>query len=136
MAGKEPLKLSRSWEYASFIIESMETNAPGTIYGTVPNTRLIENLPLDGVVEVACTVDRRGVSPNYYGKLPPQCAGLSASNMHMFDLAADACVQKDRTLAEQALMLDPLTAAVCCPAEVRQMTRELFQAEKEFLPGF
>ena len=35
-----------------------------------------------------------------------------------------------------ALMLDPLTAAVCCPAEIKAMTRELFKAEKAFLPGF
>jgi alpha-galactosidase len=33
-------------------------------------------------------------------------------------------------------MLDPLTAAVCSPAEIKQMTLEMFEAEKEFLPGF
>ena len=136
LAGKVQPNLQRSLEYASNIIEAIETNNPFIIYGSAPNNNLITNLPPDGVVEVACLVNRNGVTPTYYGKLPSQCAALCDWNMRMYDLAADACIQKSRKLAEQALMLDPLTAAVCCPAEVRQMTRELFEAEKEFLPGF
>jgi len=74
--------------------------------------------------------------PRNYGKLPAQCAALCDWNMRMFDLAATACIEKSREAAAHALMLDPLTAAVCCPAEIKQMTEELFAAEKEFLPGF
>jgi alpha-galactosidase len=33
-------------------------------------------------------------------------------------------------------MLDPLTAAICTPAEIKAMTLELFAAEKKFLPGY
>ncbi len=33
-------------------------------------------------------------------------------------------------------MLDPLTAAVCTPDEIRRMTLELFEAEEAFLAGF
>ena len=33
-------------------------------------------------------------------------------------------------------MLDPLTAAVCCPQEIKQMTNELIDAQKDLLPGF
>ena len=33
-------------------------------------------------------------------------------------------------------MLDPLTAAMCSPAEIKQMTLEIFDAEAEFLPGY
>ena len=32
-------------------------------------------------------------------------------------------------------MLDPLTSAVCSPEEIKQMTLEMFAAEKAFLPG-
>ncbi len=136
VAGKEEPKLERSWEYASGIIEAIETNSPLIIYGTVANHNLISNLPQDGVVEVACVVNRNGVIPTHYGKLPSQCAALCDWNMRMFDLAADACIHKSREVAAQALMLDPLTAAVCCPDEIRRMTEELFEAEKDFLPGF
>ena len=57
-------------------------------------------------------------------------------NFRMYDLAATACIEKSREAAVHALMLDPLTAAVCCPAEIKQMVGELFEAEREFLPGF
>ncbi len=136
IAGESEPKLERSWEYASFIIEAMETNRPFIIHGSVPNTDLITNLPSDGVVEVACVVDRRGITPTHFGRLEPQLAALCDANMRMFDLAAEACIHRSRDLAAQALMLDPLTAAVCCPAEIKQMTEELFKAEKDFLPGF
>ena len=136
IAGEKPLELARTIEYASYIIEAMETHVPFIIHGNVPNTGLIENLPLDGVVEVPCLVDRRGVTPTHFGRLPAQCAAICDWNMRMYDLAATACIEKSREAAIHALMLDPLTAAVCCPAEIRKMAEELFEAEKEFLPGF
>lgn len=136
LSGKQQPNLERSWEYASFIIEAIETNNPFVIHGNMPNTGLIDNLPADGVVEVACLVNRKGISPTHYGRLPSPCAALCDWDMRMFDLAADACIQKSRKLAAQALMLDPLTAAVSCPADIRKMTEEMFEAEKDFLPGF
>ena len=33
-------------------------------------------------------------------------------------------------------MLDPLTAAVLTPSEIRKMTTEMFDAEREYLPGY
>ena len=37
-------------------------------------------------------------------------------------------------MAEQALMLDPLTAAVCSLEEMRNMFAELYEAEKDYIP--
>jgi len=54
----------------------------------------------------------------------------------MFDLAADAAIHKSKQLAAYALALDPLTSAVCSPAEIFEMTDRLFAAEAQFLPGF
>jgi len=136
ISGEQEIDTDRTWEYASYIIEAMETNAPFVIHGTVENTGLIDNLPADGVVEVPCVVDRAGVAPTYFGSLPPQCAAVCDWNMRMYELAAIAAIEKSREAAIHALMLDPLTAAVCCPAEIKQMAEELFEAEKQFLPGF
>ena len=74
--------------------------------------------------------------PTRYGALPPQMAALCASNMSMFDLGAQAAIERSKELAVYALMLDPLTAAVCSPSEIKQMALELFAAEKKFLPGY
>ena len=134
--GTSEPNLRRSWEYAGYIIQAMETNTPFVIHGNMPNRGLITNLPGDGIVEVACLVDRRGVQATHYGALPAQCAALCDWNMRFFDLAATACIERSKAAAAHALMLDPLTAAVCCPAEIRRMTEDLFRAEKAFLPGY
>lgn len=146
LRGEAQIELKRSWEYASWIIEAREKDTPFRIYGNVMNTapnrhgsvggELITNLPGDGCVEVACMVDRNGINPTRYGALPRAMAHLCASNMAMFDLAAEACIHKSKEAAIHALMLDPLTAAVCCPEEIKQMTLELFEAEKDYLPGY
>jgi alpha-galactosidase len=139
--GKVMAEWPRSYEYASWIIQAMETDQPFRIHGNVMNSAgagdaLISNLPADGCVEVSCMVDRSGIHPNRFGRLPPQMAALCDWNMRMFDLGAEAAIQRSKELAIQALYLDPLTAAVCSPAEIRDMTLELFEAEAQFLPGY
>ncbi len=136
ISGEEKFDFNRTWEYASYIIQAMETHQPFTAHVTVPNTGLIENLPQDGVVEVACMIDANGVHPTHFGPLPPQVVALCDWQMRMYELAATACVEKSKEAAVHALMLDPLTAAVCSPGEIRKMTMELFKAEENFLPGF
>lgn len=131
----------RSWEYASWIIEAREKDAPHRIHGNVMNRHrgggpLIDNLRHDGLVEVACMIDRNGINPTVYGRLPAQMAALCNSYLDTVDLATTAAVTKSMEAAVHALMLDPLTAAVCSPAEIRSMTMELFKAERKFLPGY
>lgn len=141
VAGKTPIEWERSWEYASWIIEAREKDTPFRIHGNVMNNhkgagQLIANLPADGCVEVACMIDQNGINPTRYGSLPAQMAGLCASNMRMFDLGAQAAIERSKELAIYALMLDPLTAAVCSTAEIKAMALELFAAERAFLPGY
>jgi alpha-galactosidase len=137
IAGVEAIKLERSFEYGAWIIESIEKNVPIQIHGNVaPNEGLIANLPADGCVEVACLINHNGIQPTKAGRLPSQMAAICDSNMRMFDLAADACIEKSKQKAAWALMLDPLTSAVCCPAEIFELTSKLFDAEAEFLPGY
>lgn len=142
LKGEKKLDWKRSWEYASWIIEAMEKNVPYRIHGNVMNQPvdgsglLISNLQADMCVEVACLVDGNGVQPIRYGKLPPQMAALCQSNLAMFDLAAEAAIHKSKEAAIHALMLDPLTAAVCSTQEIRRMVLEIFQAEKEYIDGY
>ncbi|HEY1628701.1 MAG TPA: hypothetical protein VGF52_02515 [Tepidisphaeraceae bacterium] len=136
--GEDQIKLERSWEYASWIIEAREKDSPFRIHGNVMNSggELISNLPRDGCVEVACMIDGNGVNPTRFGPLPAQMAHICASNMAYFDLAATACIEKSKDAAIHALMLDPLCAALLTPSQIKQMTLEMFDAEKQFLPGY
>lgn len=142
LRGDEKANWNRSWEYASWIIEACEKNTPFRFHGNVMNVGrngggpLISNLPTDACVEVACLADGNGVQPTRYGALPPQMAALCASNLAMFGLAADAAIHRNIETAVHAMMLDPLTAAICTPSQIRDMTLEIFKAEADYLPGY
>ena len=136
LSGEDPIKLERSFEYGAWIIESIEKNVPILIHGNVANNGCIENLPQDGCVEVACLVNHNGIQPTRFGRLPKQMAAICDSNMRMFDLAADAAIHKSKEFAYLALTQDPLSAAVCCPAEIKELTYRLFDLEAQFLPGY
>jgi alpha-galactosidase len=125
----------RSHEYGSYIIEAIETHKPTVIYGNVRNTGLIDNLP-DGCVEVACLVDRNGVQPSHFGPLPEQLAALNRSHMAVHTLMCEALLTHNKEAARYALLLDPLTAAVCSPAEISDLFDEMWEAEKEYLRPF
>ena len=135
LADQKAIPLERGVEYASYIVEAMLLGRPATIYGNVLNTGLIANLP-DGCVEVPCLVDRNGVQPCYFGALPEQVSALCRAHMAVHALMADAILNHDRRAAEYALLLDPLTAATCSPAEIHALFTEMWEAEKEYLQAF
>ncbi len=136
LAGKTPLILERSSEYASVIVQAVETGRPASIHGNVLNAGLIDNLPTGGCVEVAVLADRNGLHPTRFGPLPPQLAALTAAHMYVHELMVQAVLEQDREAALHALMLDPLTAAVCSPQEIRQMFDEMWEAEQADLAPF
>ena len=102
----------------------------------VPNTGLITNLPSTCCVEVPCSVDSLGVHPCYVGVLPEQCAGLNRSNVNVQEMIVKAILEKDKEAAIQAIKLDPLTSALLTLDKMDAMGREMFEAQKQWLPGF
>lgn len=135
LEGKKEIPFKRSHEYASAIIEGVVKNKPTVIYGNVRNHGLIDNLP-DGCVEVACLIDRNGIQPCHFGPLPEQLAALNRSHMAVHTLMADALLNRNKEAARYALMLDPLTAAVCSPAEISALFDEMWSAQREYLQPF
>ena len=133
--GTQALPFIRSHEYCSYIIEAVTMRRPTVIYGNVRNTGLIDNLP-DGCVEVACLVDQNGVQPCHFGSLPEQLAALNRSHMSIHSLMCEALLTRDKEAARYALLLDPLSAAVCSPAEISAMFDEMWEAEREYLQPF
>ncbi len=133
--GTKETPFKRSHEYGSFIIESVIKHQPSVIYGNVRNTGLIDNLP-DGCVEVACVVDRNGVQPVHFGALPEQLAALNRAHMSVHSLMRTAIVERNKEAARYALMVDPLTAAVCSPAEISAMFDEMWEVERPYLQAF
>jgi alpha-galactosidase len=130
LAGRSEIVLQRSSEYASVIVEAIEMNRPAVIHGNVLNVGLIDNLPVGGCVEVPVLANATGLHPIRFGSLPPQLAALDAAHMYVHELMIQAVLERDREAALQAMMLDPLTAAVCSPAEIQDMFEEMWEAEQ------
>jgi alpha-galactosidase len=122
--------LRRSSEYASLIVQAIESGQPAVIQGNVANCGLIDNLPQGGCVEVPVLVDATGLRPVHFGPLPHQLAGLNAAHMYVHELMVQAVLERERGAALHALMLDPLTAAVLAPGEIESMFDEMWAAER------
>ncbi|MBN1883483.1 MAG: alpha-galactosidase [Deltaproteobacteria bacterium] len=131
-----PLDLARGHEYASYIINAYLGGEPFRFNGNVPNTGLITNLPDRACVEVPVFVDRDGFHPVHVGALPPQCAALNNINIASEEMALQGYFTGDPSLIFYAVAHDPLTASVCSLAEIKEMTNELFEMNRAYLPMF
>ncbi len=136
LATESPRITRRSVEYCSYILEAAETDRPFRLNGNVRNDGYITNLPQGCCVEVPVYVDSQGLHPVTVGELPVQCAALNQSNVTVQELAVEAALTGDPERAMQAVAMDPLTSAVCTLKEVRDMTGEMLEAERKWLPEF
>lgn len=126
----------RTKEYASYIMEAMETNRPVKIGGNVLNTGLITNLPGNAVVEVPCMVDKSGVTPTFVGALPEQCAAMNRTNINvqLLTIQAARTLQKDDVY--RAAMMDPHTAAELSIDDIVALCDDLLEAHRAWLPVY
>ena len=126
----------RSAEYCSHILEACETGEIFRLNGNVRNDGYITNLPDGCCVEVPIYVDRMGLHPRVIGDLPSQLAALNMTNVLVHGLTVEASLTGDPELVMQAVALDPLAAAVLTLKELRDMTAEMLEAERRWLPQF
>jgi len=126
----------RSEEHGSYIIEGLETGRVYRGHFNVMNNGCITNLPDECIVEVPGYVDGNGVSIPRIGDLPLGCAAVCSQSVWVQRLAVEAAVSGDITLLRQAMMMDPLTGAVCTPLEIDQMVDEMLVACEDLLPQY
>jgi len=136
MVENNNLQHTRTNEYASYIMDAMETGNPYKIGGNVLNTGLITNLPSEAVVEVPCLVDRSGITPTYVGKLPEQLAALNRTNINPQLLTIEAALSGKRELIYMAAMLDPHTSSELSIDNIKSMCDDLISAHGDWLPKY
>ncbi|SDY83242.1 alpha-glucosidase/alpha-galactosidase [Bacillus sp. 166amftsu] len=137
LVNNKNLTHKRTLEYASYIIDAMETDKPFKLHGNVLNTGgLISNLPEKAVVEVPCLVDRSGITPCYVGELPEQLAALNRTNINTQLLTIEAAITGKREHIYQAAMLDPHTAAELSIDDIVSLCDDLIEAHGDWLPQF
>ena len=136
LVNNKDLTHTRTHEYASYIMEAMETDVPYKIGGNVLNTGLITNLPSKACVEVPCLVDRSGVTPTYVGDLPEQLAALNRTNINVHLLTIEAALTLKKDYIYMAAMLDPHTSSELSIDEIRALCDDLIEAHGDWLPKY
>jgi len=136
LVGNKSLTHKRTGEYASYIMEAMETDVPTRIGGNVLNDGLITNLPRSAVVEAPCLVDRSGVQGCVVGDLPEQCAALNRTNINVQLLTIEAALTGKKDAIYQAAMLDPHTGSELSLDDIRSLCDDLIEAHGEMLPNY
>jgi alpha-galactosidase len=130
------IDVKESDEYASTIMNAIWTGTPSVIYGNVKNDGLIENLPQNCCVEVACLVDANGVQPTKVGRLPSHLAALMQTNINVQTLLTEAILTENRERIYHAALLDPLTAATLGLEEIYALVDDLIVAHDGWLPAW
>ena len=134
---KDPhLSHTRTNEYASYIMEAMETNRPYKIGGNVLNNGLITNLPRNACVEVPCLVDKSGVTPCYIGDLPEQCAALNRTNINVQLLTIEAAMTLSKDKIYQAALMDPHLQSELSIDDIVSLCDDLIVAHEGWLPEY
>ncbi len=134
---KDPhLTHSRTREYASYIMEAMETNQPYKIGGNVINNGLITNLPRNACVEVPCLVDASGVNPCFVGDLPEQLAALNRTNIGVQLMTIEAAMTLKKDAIYQAALLDPHTSSELSIDDTVALCDALIEAHEGWLPRY
>lgn len=134
---QDTISLARGHEYAASIINAiMGDGEMFEFNGNIPNTGLITNLPDGAIVEVPIIASKKGLRPIWCGDLPRQIAALNNTTAQCESLAVEGLMAADKEMIYHAIVNDPLTAAVCSFEEIRRMTEEMFEANKDALPMF
>lgn len=136
LVNNKNIEHKRSKEYASYIMQAMETDVPFKIGGNVMNTGLITNLPKEACVEVPCLVDASGVTPTYVGDLPPQLAALNRTNINTQLLTIEAARTRKKEHIYHAALLDPHTSAELSMDDIVALCDALIEAHGDWLPQF
>ncbi len=134
--GREPLNLTRSFEYGAHIIHALETDAVYRMHLNVMNDGLLDNFTKETCVEVCCTTDRLGVHPHRVGSLPIHMAALCRGMADMQTLGSDAFLEHDLRKACLACVIDPCAAACATPAAIKECFNKLLELEREWLQGY
>ena len=131
---EEEVDINRSDEFASNVFNACFGDY--TLFkfnGNVLNKGSISNLPEDTCVEIPILASKSGLSPMVVGELPHHIAILVNTTAGIENLVVEAAIEKSRRKVFQAVCLDPLTSAVCSLDEIKRMTDELFEINKDYL---
>ena len=124
----------RSGERAIPIIEAIITNRNSYEFAVnVPNDNIIENLPLDLILECSAIINKDGVHGIEIGKLPKNIAAVLRIEATIQDLCVEAVLNESKDLAIACLAIDPNVGSF---EMAERIFNEMSEVQKDYLPNF
>jgi len=133
LRGKMPIRLERSGETASLIINALSGGQPFVDVMNLPNEGQVSNLPREACVETMSIADATGARGLTVGELPLGVLNQVMRHVLNQELTVEAALTGDRDLVLQAMLNDPLVRNL---EDAKKMTDELLEANKRWLPQF
>ncbi len=143
LAGTKPLAEFHTLfgpDHATDIINNMVEGGDRTYFVSRLNSDCIDgggqavgNLPAEALLELECAFGPDGPRPLPVGDFPLGVRALQMQILDIHELTIEAIVRRDRQLLVRALAMDPLVNSI---ATARQVINELFDAQKDVLPGW
>ncbi|MGV6840229.1 MAG: alpha-galactosidase [Planktomarina sp.] len=128
------IPVEKSHEFAAEIMNAMVTDTPYVIYGNLPNTGQMPQLPMGAAVETPCLVDANGVQPSVVSDVPPQLVALMRTQINVQELTVRALIDEDPEHLYHAAMMDPHTAAELDLRQIRSMVDDMLSAHGDWVP--
>lgn len=129
----EPLLQVHS-EGAVEIIEAMQADANATMPAlNIPNRGCLPGLPDWAIVEVPALVNRHGIHGVSMPALPRPVTEICRREAELASVVIDAAISGDRTLALQALLLDPMMNDI---DRAKAILDDFVGSFREWLPQF
>lgn len=131
----KPFMADISTEAANKIIRAVKTNERYIGIMNLPNTGQISNLPKNAVVETYGVIDSTGVHATTFGDVPVGVQNILEHHVRQQEMTVEAAMNRDRGIALQVLLNDPLSSRLTIP-HIQQMLDELLEANKVHLWNF
>lgn len=130
------ITVERSHEFAADLMNAIVTDQPFAIYGNLPNTGQLPQLPLGAAVETPCLVDSNGVQPSVVTGIPPQLVALMRTQINVQELTVRALAEENVEHIYHAAMMDPHTAAELDLRQIRGLVTDLLAAHGDWIPAW
>jgi 6-phospho-beta-glucosidase len=120
-------------EAAAQLIESLHLGKGDVQVVNVRNDGALPDLPASAVVEIPARIDAAGATPLPLAPLAPELRGLVQAVKAYEELAVEAALTGDRTVAVKALLAHPLVGRF---ELARDLVAALLDANQRYLPRF
>lgn len=131
------IDLARGEEYASRIFNALfGDHEPFYFNGNIRNEGYITNIMDGACVEVPVVATKDGITPTKRLALPDHLAAFVSHSARLEELAVSGAIEGNAYKIFAAILMDPLTASVCSMEEIKDMVKEMFEKNKEYLGYF